>query len=249
MNDNISPNNAPVFAADSTPQQLKVGGVTPFTATDFPGKLAATVFVQGCPWRCTYCHNPHLQPRLSASLLNWPATLTFLQSRVGLIDAVVFSGGEATIDTALRTAMAQVRQLGFSVGLHTAGIYPRRLADVLPLLDWVGFDVKAPFDRYEEITRIADSGRHVRDCIALLLASGLPYECRTTIHPALLSEPDLLSLATTLAELGVRHYALQAFRAQGCAERSLSAIPIHAYPSAAALQQIGALFSTFLYRR
>lgn len=77
---------------------LKVGGLVPFTATDYPGQFAAVVFVQGCPWRCGYCHNPHLQPRSQPAEIEWDALLAFLARRVGLIDAVVFSGGEPSID-------------------------------------------------------------------------------------------------------------------------------------------------------
>ena len=77
---------------------LKVGGYVPFSSTDYPGKLAAVVFVQGCPWRCTYCHNPHLQPRQQPpGSPSWEQIRKRLQGRQGLLDAVVFSGGEATL--------------------------------------------------------------------------------------------------------------------------------------------------------
>ena len=131
---------------------LKVGGYARFTSTDYPGELAAVVFVQGCPWRCSYCHNPHLQPRGSEPLMRWKDLLTFLASRAGLLDAVVFSGGEPTLDPALEDAMRDVKALGFKIGLHTAGIYPQRLQQVLPLVDWVGLDVKTSFDAYDELT-------------------------------------------------------------------------------------------------
>jgi anaerobic ribonucleoside-triphosphate reductase activating protein len=260
MNENTSPNKAPASAAERSPHQLKVGGVTPFTATDYPGALAAVVFVQGCPWHCGYCHNPHLRPRLSNTVREWDDVLRFLRSRVGLIDAVVFSGGEPTIDPALMNAVADVRALGFKVGLHTACIYPQRLATLLPVLDWVGFDVKAPFAHYRKVTGIADSGRQVRACIEAILASGIRYECRTTIHPALLDESDLLALAHTLAEIGVRRYVLQQYRAQGCnhgendglnngLNNGLDAGIVPGYPAEQTVQQIAALFDDFSFRR
>ena len=131
---------------------LIVGGYTPFSATDYPGRLAAVVFVQGCAWRCGYCHNPHLQPRASEGLMPWQDVRTFLASRAGLLDAVVFSGGEPTLDPALEDAMREVKAIGFKIGLHTAGIYPERLRSVLPLLDWVGLDIKTSFEAYDELT-------------------------------------------------------------------------------------------------
>lgn len=233
----------------TTARLLKVGGVTPFTATDYPGCLAAVIFVQGCPWRCGYCHNPHLQTRPAVGALHWPDIVAKLRSRVGLIDGVVFSGGEPTMDPALPEAIAEVKALGFKVGLHTACIYPKQLAAVLPLLDWVGFDIKAPFANYARITGVADSGPQARACAEAIIASGVAYECRTTIHPTLLREAEVLELAATLAALGVDNYALQIFRAQGCSDGALNAIATAGYPSAAALASIEAMFERFTLRR
>lgn len=230
-------------------RQLKVGGITAFSATDYPGKLAAVVFVQGCPWRCGYCHNPHLQERGGDAALPWQAVLELLRRRVGLVDAVVFSGGEPTTDPALARAIGEVKSLGFSVGLHTACVYPRRLASVLPLLDWVGFDIKAPFAQYQRITGVAGSGEQARRCAELILASGVACECRTTIHPSLLAQDEVHALAATLADLGVRDYALQLFRAQGCGDSLLNAAAIAGYPDAPTLAAIGALFERFTLRR
>ncbi|WP_196785499.1 anaerobic ribonucleoside-triphosphate reductase activating protein [Massilia aquatica] len=225
---------------------LRVGGVTAFTATDFPGKLAAAVFIQGCPWRCGYCHNPHLQPRRRGPH-SWADVMALLVRRAGLLDGVVFSGGEPTMDPALPFAMTAVRQIGLAVGLHTACIYPRRLKEVLPLVDWVGFDIKAPFDAYQRVTGVAGSGEPARACLEMIVASGVAHECRTTLHPALLSEAEVEGLAGTLAGAGVRNYAIQTFRAQGCADAGLNATA-GTVMSAAALQRIGARFETFVLR-
>ncbi len=230
-------------------RQLKVGGVTAFSATDYPGKLAAVVFVQGCPWRCGYCHNPHLQQRGGPAALPWEAVLDLLRRRVGLVDAVVFSGGEPTTDPALLRAIVEVRAMGFGVGMHTACVYPRRLASVLPLLDWVGFDIKAPFEDYEKITGVAGSGGQARDCARLIVDSGVDYECRTTIHPCLLAPHEIRALGATLSGLGVRNYALQLFRAQGCADGALNAVATAGYPGQPTLDALGAMFGRFTLRR
>lgn len=242
----ISLNDPRRSAKDSEPG-LKVGGVILFSAADYPGKLSAVVFVQGCPWRCGYCHNPHLQPRTQQGAVPWAQVLAFLERRRGLIDAVVFSGGEPTIDPALPAAMEAVRSLGFAIGLHTAGIYPQRLMQVLPLVDWVGLDVKAGFDDYEKITQVADSGASVATCLEAVLASDVAYEVRTTVHADMLSEKDILNLATRLATLGVHHYALQAFRKQGCASLALhTASPLQLKQSL--LKKLEALFPHFTFR-
>jgi pyruvate formate lyase activating enzyme len=202
---------------------LRVGGLAPLSATDFPGALAAVVFCQGCPWRCGYCHNPPLLERRGARELAWPAVLEFLERRRGLLDAVVFSGGEPTVQHALPGAMRAARALGFRIGLHTAGMAPRRLAEVLPLADWVGMDIKAPFDEYPSITGVRGSGNAARESARLLAASGVAHEFRTTVHSALLPEAALARLAVALAELGARNYVLQQFRAKGCATPALAA--------------------------
>ncbi len=199
---------------------LAVGGLTPLTSTDYPGCLAAVVFCQGCPWRCAYCHNSHLLPRQAESAMGWEEAAAFLERRRGLLDAVVFSGGEPTLQAGLGEAMAAVKGMGFRVGLHTAGMYPERLEKLLPWLDWVGFDVKAPFADYRRINSCG-GGEAAREGIRLLLAAGVETEFRTTCHSSLLEEGDLLRLAGELAELGVARWVLQAFRPQGCAEKGL----------------------------
>ena len=228
--------------------ELKVGGVTPFSATDYPGKLAAVVFVQGCPWRCGYCHNPHLQPRCSDVLVPWADVLALLRRRVGLVDAVVFSGGEACMDPALARAMREVRALGFDIGLHTACIYAQRLKEVLPLVDWVGFDIKAAFSDYRQITGVAGSGDPARACLDAILASGVAHECRTTIHPALLPDEALLDLAEMLANKGVTDYVLQQFSTAGCANDRLVKTTLPGYPAPATLAHIAAMFPRFTFR-
>lgn len=228
---------------------LKIGGLTSFSATDYPGMISAVVFVQGCPWRCGYCHNPHLQPRLADSPLERSRIHALLERRIGLIDAVVFSGGEPTMDPALPEAIAEVRAMGFKVGLHSGGIYPARLREVLPLIDWIGLDIKAPFDeRYDRVTGTHGSARGALESLQAVLASGMDHECRTTVHPALLSETDIVELAHTLSGMGVEKYALQVFRAQSCDNDALKAATVSGYPGKDVVTKIAALFPNFTLR-
>jgi len=200
---------------------IRVGGLTPLSSTDWPGMLAAVVFCQGCPWRCGYCHNPHLIPARGDDEIPWDDVLAFLRRRQGLLDGVVFSGGEPTAQPELADAMREVRALGFKVGLHTGGAYPRRLAEVLPWVDWVGLDIKAPFADYGRITGVQDSGMAASESLALLLASGVAHETRTTVHPDLLSDAEVVGLARELVERRVKRHVIQAFRPQGCKDEAL----------------------------
>lgn len=228
---------------------LKVGGITPFTATDYPGMLASAIFVQGCPWRCGYCHNPHLQARTRTSPIVWSDVIALLQRRVGLIDAVVFSGGEPTMDPGLAGAIEQVRTLGFKVGLHTGGTHPQRLIDVLPMLDWVGMDIKTTFSDYATVTRVANSGTPALRSLKAVLASKVKHECRSTVHPALQSSQQLLFLGQQLAQMGVKNYAVQVFRAQGCEDQNLKLSMQSDYPGTDVLTELNALFPNFVLRK
>ncbi|MBI3714192.1 MAG: anaerobic ribonucleoside-triphosphate reductase activating protein [Burkholderiales bacterium] len=227
---------------------LKVGGMTAFSATDFPGKFATTIFIQGCPWRCSYCHNPHLQERAAASAIHWEDILLFLRRRRGFIDVVVFSGGEPCIDPALYAAIQEVKEMGFAIGLHTACIYPRQLQQVLPLIDWVGFDVKTRLPDYPALTSINKSGASILPCIEQILASGVDYECRTTFHPSLLDETALLELGRQLCDLGVKNYVVQQFRPIGCQDQALNLATQPSYPSASSLKELASYFPRFAFR-
>ena len=227
---------------------LRVGGFTPLSTTDWPGMLAAVVFCQGCPWRCRYCHNPDLIPARGEHEIPWEAVLAFLRRRQGLLDGVVFSGGEPTLQTSLADAMREVRTLGFQIGLHTGGMYPEKLETVLPLVDWVGMDVKAPFAAYPRITGAAGSGGRALAGLQQVLASGIDHEIRTTVHPVLLSDPDLADMARDLAARGVKHYVLQAFRSQGCQDKGLCGNTERDRPLQAVSDDLAGWFEDFLVR-
>lgn len=202
-------------SAKRTPRaaELRVGGFVRLSTCDWPGELVATVFCQGCPWACGYCHNPHLIPPRAETGISWPAILSFLGSRRGLLDGVVFSGGEPTLQAALPEAIRAVRALGFRIGLHSAGPYPERLDAVLPLVDWIGFDVKAAFDEYEQITGVTGSGVKARASLRRVLASGIARDLRTTTCDALHGPAALSRLAADLVTLDARGHRLQPYRA------------------------------------
>lgn len=210
---------------------LRIGGFDPLSAVDWPGQLAAVVFCQGCGWACRYCHNPHLIPHeRPAQLVAWTDIVAWLGRRHGLLDGVVFSGGEPTLQPALPAAAATVRALGFKVGLHTAGPVPENLARLLPLLHWVGFDFKAPFDRYAQVTD-HDQGARARESLRLLTAARVAVEVRTTWHPQLLSPADLTLMAGALVEAGGSAWTIQRFRPDGCADPALRARPVGDVPA------------------
>ncbi len=196
------------------PSNLVVGGVETFSTVDFPGHMAAVVFFQGCPWRCPFCYNTVLQTIKQETDFDWEKFISFLKKRQGVLDAVVFSGGEPLVQDQLAAAMTQVKALGYKIALHTGGYRPDKLAEVLPLVDWVGFDIKTPFieERYQQGTGSKTPLKNVLTSLDMVISSGKPFECRTTCDPRLLSIEDIYTIARSLQEKGVEEYHLQKYR-------------------------------------
>lgn len=209
---------------------LRIAGMSRFSGVDWPGRLVATLFLQGCPWDCRYCHNPDLIDPHAPGSLSWPRVLAFLRRRRGKLDGVVFSGGEPTMQPSLGAAIAEVRALGFAVGLHTAGAFPAQLASVLGDVDWVGLDIKAAPEDYAAVTARRGSGIHAWRSLRLVLDAAkargsqgarargerqLSYEVRTTVHPSLTDAARLRTLGEQLRDAGVEVWALQRARSEG----------------------------------
>lgn len=200
---------------------IRLGGWSRLSTCDWPGRLVTTLFCQGCPWRCGYCHNPELLPLDTDTLIPWGEVTDHLRRRRGLLDGVVFSGGEPLIQRGLTRAMEQVRSLGFAVGLHTAGAVPARLATILDLglVDWVGFDVKAAPRVYARVTGVATASVPAARSLRLLLDSGIEHQVRTTVDPDTLTEADQDELSRWLDSRGVREHVWQRARNPDGSER------------------------------
>lgn len=225
--------------------ELQIGGFIPFSCSDYPGELSAVIFCQGCMWRCRYCHNPHLQ-KSKATDISFGKLIDFFKSRVGLLDAVVFSGGEPICQKNILQAIKTVRQLGFKIGLHSSGSKASLLEPLLPFIDWIGLDIKALPADYSSITKTDSSAGEAFKSLRLIIQSGINYELRTTFHPLLFSEQKLLELAGFLNESGAKTFVLQIFREQGCLDTELS--ERGAGCSDSTVQQIEKLFPNFILR-
>ncbi|MCS4531587.1 anaerobic ribonucleoside-triphosphate reductase activating protein [Corynebacterium sp. ES2794-CONJ1] len=187
-------------------KSLPVAGIIPFSATDWPGNITLTVFTQGCPLRCVYCHNPNLQP-LTRGALSFDTALDQAATRRALLDGIVISGGEPTLSSGLGPAIAKAHQEGFAVGLHTCGYSPaaiRRLLqspDSTP--DWVGLDIKAlPDDMEYVIQRPAHIGNRCWESMHLFDEAGVDMQVRTTIFADSPLEHHLSTLAEKVEGYG-----------------------------------------------
>ncbi len=197
-----------------TKQQLRIGGLTPLTTIDYPHSLSCVIYCQGCSWRCRYCHNPDMLVTNKESTHDFTQIIKFLKRRKGLLEAVVFSGGEPLTQKYLLSSIQQVKKLGFKIGLHTAGSLPTRFKKVLPFVDWVGFDVKDLPENTDAITQVKGSGENNWQSLQLLIDIGVEFQCRTTVHWQLIDTKRLIKLTQRLADLGISDYVIQFSRTE-----------------------------------
>ena len=177
---------------------MKIGGLNTFSLSDFPGKVAAVVFTQGCNFNCPYCHNGSLIPQHAPSELLIPEEhfFEFLKCRRNQLDAVVVSGGEPTIHQDLPVFLRRIKDMGFAVKLDTNGSNPEVLKEILEnnLVDYIAMDIKAPLTNYKKLTDTVSSSEGVQESINIISKSGIDHEFRTTAVEALLTLEDMQAI-------------------------------------------------------
>lgn len=225
-----------------------IAGVVPFTTIDFPEHLSAVIFFAGCPLKCPYCHNHALRAYKDIYPHQWKEILEFLKQRQGLLEAVVFSGGEPLMQQDLYEKMQDVKNLSFKVGVHTSGAYSAHLEKLLPLLDWVGLDIKAPWEKYTFISPNSKITQEVQTTLKLLLDSGVDFEARTTADPSFLTPEDILAIGHDLAQKGVKKYALQLYRPFEGALHTPNNAEIRAFADKKILDTLSSIFPKFILR-
>ncbi len=191
---------------------MRIGDIQRFSLIDYPGKICATIFTQGCNFRCPYCHNPELvDSSLHGQPLTEEALLAFLEQRRGKLDAVNITGGEPLLQQGLIEFLQQLRGLGYLVKIDTNGSFPKQLREIISegLLDYVAMDIKAPLERYEEIVKVPVSPDDIEESIAIIMGSGIDYEFRTTLVKNLLEGEDVDNIGRLIK--GSRRYVMQKF--------------------------------------
>ena len=174
-----------------------IGGFQKFSLLDYPDQISAIVFTQGCNFRCSYCHNKELlEKEPSNSTIDPQEIWDFLNKRWKQIDAVVITGGEPTIQPDLIEFMQKIKALGFLVKLDTNGSNPEVIEEVikLKLADYIAMDIKAPLEKYQDITNSGIDTEKIEKSINLIKNSGIKYEFRTTILKTQLSKDDILQI-------------------------------------------------------
>lgn len=187
-----------------------MAGIIPFSATDWPGRLTVTAFTQGCPLRCSYCHNPALQA-FRPGAHDFTEVLDLLRARRGLIDALVISGGEPLACAGLGGAVAATHGIDFPVGLHTSGYAPARLrtllSDATTRPDWIGFDVKALPLHLPSVASVSNAvAARMWESLDIVCGAahehGMGLQLRTTLWPGSVIEQHLNQLQDAVAQRG-----------------------------------------------
>lgn len=195
---------------------MRIGGLQKLTLIDYPGKLAAVVFTQGCNFRCGYCHNPELVlPKEYCPALPEEEVMAFLRSRQGYLEGVVVTGGEPTLQEGLISFLDKLKRLGYLVKLDTNGSRTEVLKQLLSLrlVNYVAMDVKAPLGRYHEVINAPVPVERIKESIQLILEAGIPHEFRTTVVKAFHSCQDLFEIRSLVE--GARQHNLQRARLDG----------------------------------
>jgi pyruvate formate lyase activating enzyme len=206
---------------------VEIGGVQKLTLIDFPGKVAGTVFLIGCPFRCPFCHNPELvlpefikkQPKIKKEEF-----FNFLKEKKGLLEGICITGGEPTVNSELPEFCRKIKEMGFLVKLDTNGYDPEMMKKLIDekLINYLALDVKAPKEKYGKLIGIENKVfveriiKNIERSVEILKEGKIDYEFRTTVIPTLLEKEDILKIGKWLSSLSpgqkLPKYFLQNFR-------------------------------------
>jgi len=210
---------------------MKIGGLQKTTLIDFPGRVAATVFLVGCNFSCPWCYSSEIV--LPEKIKDHPTLpekefFKFLKERKGLLEGVVICGGEPTINEDLPSFIKKIKKMGYLVKLDTNGSNPKMLEGLIKkkLIDYVAMDIKVPKGRYKEVLGDKIKVEDIEKSIKILNNSKIDFEFRTTIVPTIHQKGDILEIARWISP--AKKYFLQNFRAERTIDPAF--VEIRPYP-------------------
>jgi pyruvate formate lyase activating enzyme len=205
----VNTNNELILQKESVAKPIY--SITPFTLLDYAHKSACILWFAGCNMRCLYCYNPEIV--FGKGTLSFEKTMQFLKTRINLLDAVVFSGGECLLHKKCVSFIAEVKKMGFLVKIDTNGSQPKVLEELIQkkLINYVAIDFKAMPSNFEKITQ-SKLFIPFEKSLFLLLESKIPFEVRTTVHSELLEKKDIEQMIFYLEKSGyIGNYYIQHF--------------------------------------
>lgn len=207
---------------------MHIGGLQKISLLDYPGCIAAIIFTQGCNFRCQFCYNPILVAPISNNLKYTGVNndqcqkdhpkykeddlFVFLESRVDKLDAVVITGGEPTIHEDLMDFIIKIKKLGFLVKLDTNGSNPKIIKELInkKLVDYFAMDIKVSKEKYQQVVGAQIDWDKIKESVKIIMASGLPYEFRTTVVPEFFDQDDAVAIGELIK--GADKWYLQKFK-------------------------------------
>ena len=183
---------------------MKITGLQIMTLLDFPGRIACTVFLQGCNLRCPFCHNSDLLGPVGMTKISVEVLLAFLKKRKGMLDGVCITGGEPTVHKDLPELLRAIKDLGYPVKLDTNGSNPAMLKELVAqhLVDYVAMDIKNSREKYGLTAGVPGlSMDKIEESMAFLLSGAVDYEFRTTVVRELHEKKDFQNMASWILGL------------------------------------------------
>jgi pyruvate formate lyase activating enzyme len=184
------------------------------TLIDFPGKIAATVFTQGCNFNCAYCHNKMLIGQNIEDVIDLDSFREFIQKRKNFLEGIVFTGGEPLLYNDLGKVFKIIKSEGLGVKLDTNGSQPKKLKDLLDkdLIDYVAMDVKSDYKNYESVIGREFDLSKIENSIKIISSSNIDYEFRTTVIPEVTTIKTVKTILEDILPEDVKKYALQRYQ-------------------------------------
>lgn len=173
---------------------MKIGGIQKVSLIDFPSNISCVIFTQGCNFRCKYCHNPELvYPELFQDTIPEEVVLDYLKQRIGILDGVVLTGGEPTLQKEILDFVKEIKKMGYKIKLDTNGYNPEPLQKIIPFLNYIAMDIKTFFDvnEYSKVCGVKVEIEKIKESLDIIINSGIDCEFRTTVDEQLVSFDDV----------------------------------------------------------
>ena len=190
---------------------MKIGGFQKTSLLDYPDMISAIVWTVGCNFNCPFCYNKDLV-KGNTGLFSEEEIFNFLEKRKGLLEGLVITGGEPFLQEDITAFAEKVKKLGYPIKIDTNGTYPEKLKELIDkkLVDYVAMDVKAPKNKYNQLTGAKTDISKIEKSIEIIKADAPDYEFRTTFAPELLKKEDIIEIAKWLD--GAKRFYLQQFK-------------------------------------
>lgn len=211
---------------------IEIGGIQKSTLIDYPGRLAAIVFLVGCNFRCPFCYSSELV--LPEKIKEHPKTsldtfLDFLEERKELLDGIVICGGEPTIHNDLPSFLKKIKKFGYSLKLDTNGSNPKMLKSLIEegLIDYVAMDVKSSKENYQKAAGVKVNIKNIEESVDILKEGKIDFEFRTTVVPGITDKEDVLKIAKWISP--AKKYYLQNFKNEKILNKKMGGVKPYSY--------------------